>query len=159
MEAPIYPNFLEDAVEYEASERYWVDLWGQVDEFSRDGFGWSYPWVGTGSPLIKDGNPIFSAHSPELRRGVRIIQAEPLDSELEIQVWLGTFGGDEYDPESVHELVIACVLSDVASRIALSMITPWVQARPLSFTNVNGVIVPARSRYAPRIVTTFEHAA
>ena len=115
MATTLFPNFLKHDEEYEASVRFWINPWDRVDEFNRKSFGWTYPWVGTGSPLIKDGNPIFSAISPGLRRGVRIIQAEPIDSELDIQVWLDRFGGDVTDPTSVHELVIACVLSEEAA--------------------------------------------
>jgi hypothetical protein len=159
METPIYPGFLENPEEYEASELFWVALWNQVDALGRERYGWSYPWVGTGSPLIKDGNPIFSAHSPRLRRGVRVIQSEPLDQELDIQVWLSTFGGTKFDPDSIHELVIACVLSDEAARLALSLMTPWVQGSSLSFEYVNGVLVPPPPRRRPEFVFEFEEAA
>ena len=132
MVTALFPNFLRNDEEYEESVRYWVNLWNRVDEFIRTNFGWSYPWVGTGSPLIKDGNPIFSVISPGLRRGVRIIQAEPIDSDLDIQVWLDTFGGDVTDPTSIHELVIACVLSEEAARIAFDLISEWIQGLPVS---------------------------
>ena len=132
MVTALFPNFLRNDEEYEESVRYWVNLWNRVDEFNRTNFGWSYPWVGTGSPLIKDGNPIFSVISPGLRRGVRIIQAEPIDSDLDIQVWLDTFGGDVTDPTSIHELVIACVLSEEAARIAFDLISEWIQGLPVS---------------------------
>ena len=132
MVTALFPNFLRNDEEYEESVRYWVNLWNRVDEFNRTSLGWSFPWVGTGSPLIKDGNPIFSAISPGLRRGVRIIQAEPIDSELDIQVWLDTFGGDLNDPTSIQELVIACVLSEEAARIAFDLISQWIQGLSVS---------------------------
>ena len=129
----LFPNFLVDPEQYGLSERFWVDLWTQIDPFVRERSEWTYSWLGTGSPDIKDGNPIFSACSPVLRRGIRVIQQEPIEPGLDIQVWLDTFGGDITDPERIDELVISCVLSDVASQIALSLMTSWVRGLPISF--------------------------
>ena len=114
------PKFLIDPEQYRLSERYWEDLWSQIDFFDRASFEWTDPWLGTGSPDIKDGNPIFSAYSPVLGRGLRVIQEEPIHTMLDMQAWLDTFGGDITEPDRIHELVISCTLSDV------------VQTRPLS---------------------------
>src|SRR5947208_16414706 len=105
----LYPQFLVDPQQYMLSERFWEDLWSQIDPFHRKSFEWTHPWLGTGSPNIKDGNPIFSAYSPVLGRAVRVIQEEPIRPGLAIQVWLDTFGGDIIDPGHIHELVISCV--------------------------------------------------
>ncbi len=129
----LFPNFLVDAGQYEESERFWEDLWGRIDPRDRERFGWTFPWLGTGSPQIKDGNPIFSAVSPTLRRGVRVIQEEPIGSELDVQAWLDAFGGDADDPDRVDELVISCVLSDESSRIALELMSRWVRCLSISF--------------------------
>ena len=138
METALYPHFLGDPAEYASSAQFWVGLWNQIERFHRDGFGWSYPWLETGSPSMKDGNPIFSARSGVLRRGVRIVQLEPLGPGLDFQVWLDTFGGDITNPRSINELVIACVLSDEASRIAFGLISQWIQGLPVSIDYVNG---------------------
>ena len=72
-------EFPQKDEEYEASVRFWINLWDRVDQFSRKSFGWSYPWIGTGSLWIKDGNPIFSAISPGLLREVRqVVNPQPV---------------------------------------------------------------------------------
>ena len=57
----LFPRFLTDPDEYRLAERYWEDLWSRIDPLDRAASNWTYPWLGTGSPTIKDGNPIFSA--------------------------------------------------------------------------------------------------
>lgn len=129
----LFPDFLVNPEQYELSERFWKDLWERIDPDHRDRFAWTSPWLGTGSPEIKDGNPIFSAHSPKLGRGIRVIQEEPTGSELDMPVWwLDTFGGDITDPNRIDELVISCVLTDVASRVALDLMSPWVRGEAIS---------------------------
>jgi hypothetical protein len=129
----LFSDFLNDPAQYAESERLWHDLWLKIDPMLRERYLWETPWLGTGSTSIKDGNPIFSASSPVLRRGIRIIQQEPVQTGLDFQVWLDTFGGALTEPDCVHELVIACVLSDVATIYASALITQWVAGRPLAF--------------------------
>lgn len=128
----LFPHFLEDAEQYEFSERYWRDLWDRLAPVHREQFLWKSPWMGTGSPDIKDGNPIFSAFSPTLRRGIRVIQEEPIGSELDIRAWLDTFGGDITDPDRIHELVISCALSDAAASIARRLMELWISGQTLT---------------------------
>jgi hypothetical protein len=146
----LFPQFLVDPEQYKLSEQYWCDLWNKADRFDRARYEWTYPWLGTGSPDIKDGNPIFSAISAALRRGIRVIQEEPCETGPGIQAWLDTFGGDITSPDHIHELVISCTLSEVVAEVALSLITPWVQGNAISFkSNEAGLLVPA-SASAPR---------
>lgn len=128
----LFPHFLEDAEQYELSERYWRDLWERTAPAHREQFQWKSPWIGTGSPDIKDGNPIFSAHSPALKRGIRVIQEEPIGSELDIRAWLDTFGGDLAGPDQIHELVISCTLSDAAASIARRLMESWISGQALN---------------------------
>jgi hypothetical protein len=129
----LFSQFLLDPEQYKLSERHWEGLWNRIDSLDRDRFVWTPDWLGTGSLNIKDGNPIFSAYSPVLRRGIRVIQEEPIKPGLDIQAWLDTFGGDIMSPDHTDELVISCVLSDVASEIARSLMTPWVRGHSISF--------------------------
>ena len=147
----LFENFLDDPLQYEQSEKLWQDLWSGIPQANRERFLWQTPWMGTGSLSIKDGNPIFSAYSPLLRRGIRIIQQEPVEPGLDFQVWLDTFGGVPMEPESVNELVIACVLSDVATVYALTLMTPWVVGRPITFERDEGgqLVLNRSSRAVP----------
>lgn len=79
-----------------------------------------------------------------------MIQEEPTGSRLDIRAWLDTFGGDVTDPDSIVELVIVCALSDVSSRFALDLMSPWVRGRSISFrSNAARLLLPTDSE-APR---------
>ena len=141
----LFENFLGDPHQYQQSEEFWKDLWRDVVRSAGHHDDWLTPWLGTGSPLIKDGNPVFSAFSPLLRRGIRIVQQEPVEPGLDFQVWLDAFGGPPTDPESINELVVACVLSDVAAHYARSAMMAWVAGDPLSFRRDPGGRLVLRS--------------
>jgi hypothetical protein len=127
----LYANFLRDAAEYTYSEQHWIRLWDTVDPQSRAQKGWQQPWFEPLPPSLGEGNPMFSAVSPLLHRGIRIIQHAPTANDLEMQAWLDHFGGIFNDPDSIEELVISCALSDAASSAVLALIKPWVNGEPL----------------------------
>jgi hypothetical protein len=157
----LFGNFLEDPDEYQQSERYWMGVWSEVVGSARYDDKWQTPWLGTGSLLIKDGNPIFSAFSPVLRRGIRVVQQEPIEPGLDFQVWLDTFGGGPTDPDSVHELVIACVLSDVAAYHARTSMMTWVAGDSMSFSRDGGgrLVLRPSPRRSNDFQWTFDNAA
>ena len=128
-------TFLEDRSEYTRATDYWVELWERVDPLRRLLDGWKSPWLSTSfgdGSLDMDGNPIFSAFSPSLRKGVRIIQYPPTSNRIEFDFWQDTFGGPRTDPEAIRELVIACALSDEAADLALAAMRDWVDGKPVS---------------------------
>jgi hypothetical protein len=127
----LYPNFLHDETVYAQVERYWVDLWEKIDPTIRE--GWQQPWFQPLPPSISEGNPIFSAVSPRLKRGIRILQSEPAEKGLELVAYPDTFGGSIFDPNAIHELVISCALSDAVARISRSLMIPWVKGKAISF--------------------------
>src|SRR5947199_6372047 len=94
----LYPNFLSDDREYGLSEEHRLRLWQEVDPATRLRFEWQQPWFQPLPRSLSEGNPIFSAVSPTLRRGIRIIQHAPTESGLEIQAWPDFFGGSSSDP-------------------------------------------------------------
>ncbi len=129
----LYKNFLNDPREYRASEDFWIRRW-QRETFDAPGLSeWLTPWISTGSPDCLDGNPIFSAYSPFLRKGVRIIQHEPTSRKLEIQAWPDFVGGSFHDPDAIRELVISCALSEAAADWAMSLTHLWVADDSISF--------------------------
>jgi hypothetical protein len=127
----LHSNFLRDPKEYALSEEHWVRLWQQVEPQSRLLYRWRHPWFQPLPPSLSEGNPIFTAVSPILRRGIRVIQHEPTESDLEFQAWLDFFGGDSPDPDRIEELVMSCALSDPACQVALSLMEPWVKGEPI----------------------------
>ena len=139
----LYAKFLTDPWIYREAEAYWLKIWESIDPSVRGAYQWTTPWVHTGSPEILDGNPIFSAVSRTLARGIRIIQHEPTSGDLEIQAWPNRFGGNVGDPESIHELVIACALSDSAAAHAGLLMDQWVNGQSNIFEDDRGkLLVP-----------------
>ncbi len=129
----LFANFMNDDGDYRASEGYWEALWLRTDANMIEKHQWIHPWISTGSPDYLDGNPIFSACSRSLRRGVRIIQHEPTTQRLEIQAWPDFVGGSYHDPDAIQELVISCALSEAAADWAMSLLRFWVAGRSISF--------------------------
>ncbi len=128
----LYPNFLRDGAEYAGAEQHWVRLWHAFDPQLRSQKGWQQPWFEPLPPSVGEGNPIFSAVSPFLHRGIRIIQHAPTTNELEVQAWLDTYGGAFSDPNSIRELVISCTLSDAVSSAVIALMEPWVKGDSLN---------------------------
>jgi hypothetical protein len=133
----LYANFLNDPREYALSEQHWINLWNQLEPHCRTDKGWHQPWFEPLPPSLGAGNPIFTAVSPVLRRGIRVIQHQPTETSLEIQAWLDFFGGSSDDVDRIEEIVISCALSDSASRAALSLMKPWVSGDTLSFDSLS----------------------
>lgn len=123
---PLFPSFLQDRAEYAASVEYWNRLWEKINPAARSVYGWRRPWLARDAATVLDGNPIFSAISEELQKGVRIIQHAPSSNSVEFTSWLDTFGGNHADPEAVVELVIACALTDPVAVLASTLIEIWV---------------------------------
>ncbi len=146
----IFPDFLRDNRVYGRTEGYWVELWRQVNPDFQAQFGWQQPWFQPLPRLLSEGNPIFSAVSPTLRRGIRIIQFEPTSPRAEIVAYPDTFGGPYYDPSAIRELVISCALSDVTSQMALSLMQPWIVGKSVSFNLGEAGMVMTPARYEER---------
>lgn len=137
----LYSGFLKDPGLYSLSEHYWQGLWQSISDQDRFRYGWQQPWFQPLPPKLGQGNPIFSAISPVLRRGIRVIQHEPTSNSLEIQAWTDSFGGPVTDPASIKELVIACALSNLAAGVVLEMMKTWVVNRSISFcTPIPGTV-------------------
>jgi hypothetical protein len=134
----LFPKFLDSQNEYSQSAEYWIQLWEKIDKFQRAGRGWRQPWLWTGMDKggdFLDGNPIFSAYSPIRHEGIRIIQYIPSSNKLEFDCWLDNFGGDETDPASIRELVIACALSEESSNKAYELMQEWILRGDISRRN------------------------
>ncbi len=118
-------RFLADAAEYESAQARWRQLWDKLIATEKPEAEWKVPWFApefVDGTAMRDGNPIFSAVSPTLRRGIRVLQHEPTTDQLELDYWLDTFGSDE----PISELVISCALSDQAEQRAADLIRSWI---------------------------------
>ena len=82
----LHPKFLEESSDYDASVREWRTVWDSIDAFAREYEGWAIPWV---DESMRDGNPILSAWSEKLRRGIRIIQHQDPNAFV---VWVVPIG-------------------------------------------------------------------
>jgi len=140
----LFPNFLHDERIYAQAESFWVDLWNRVDGLDRHRNGWRQPWFQPLPPDVGEGNPIFSAVSPVLRRGIRILQSEPTEKGVEYFAYPDTFGGAVFVPGVISEWVISCALSDEAAHYALSQIRQWVAGKPITIDERVGVMPMSR---------------
>ncbi|MGH7134187.1 MAG: hypothetical protein ACREHD_00520 [Pirellulales bacterium] len=134
----LFPDFLSDHHEYAKTEAYWLhEVWERIPESYRRFGGWRPAWFTAGPP--HDGNPIFTAVSVSLRKGVRVIQYEPLMTgvSLELDFWLDTVGGPATDPRTFQELVIACSLSMESAALAHKFISAWLTGSIEMMTSSN----------------------
>lgn len=130
-----FPRFLDDPKEYQQAETLWRERWSDLLRRLGQEWLWQSPWLSTsfadGSPS-QDGNPIFSAVSPRLRRGVRVIQIEPSDKPRELYAWTDTFGEGEREP--IKELVLTCVLTDQTLLDAVDLMKRWLTDEEADFS-------------------------
>ncbi len=123
----LFPNFLNDPEEYRQAEILWNEQWRKLIAQVGQEHLWTTPWINTtfanGTPWL-DGNPVFSAICPSGRRGIRIIQQEPSEAEIELNSWTDTFAQGEN--EEIKELVISCPLTAETLREAMSLIRQWI---------------------------------
>lgn len=113
-----HPDFQTNPQSYAACVSEWEALWQSIDRFARDLHDWTTPWLDTS---MRDGNPIFSARSSPLRRGLRIIQHG--DATI-FAVWRNTFA--KGSSEAVDELVIDCALTDEHVARARELVGQWL---------------------------------
>lgn len=144
----LYPDFLVNPDQYAQAVRYWQELWSRIDRHLREPTGWVSPWLDGGPPDIRDGNPIFTAWSPSLMRGIRIIQHPPESDGPELAFWTDTFGGPLGDPNSIDEFVMACALSEEVEPFARLLVEAWISGEAIYIEHESHAMVGARP---PRI--------
>jgi hypothetical protein len=111
----------------------WHDQWNKLLSESGEQAEWKTPWIDNsfadGTPFLV-GNPIFSAVCPSRRLGVRVIQHDPSEGHTGLSYWTDTFAAG--DPEEVHELVMACVLTSETLRECLALMSQWVRGEEVT---------------------------
>jgi hypothetical protein len=124
----LFPDLLKDSSAYARAQRHWEAVWMKVLSTTDLAQAWQSPWMSNPFP---DGNPIFTAVSPSLHRGVRIIQEEPGEpDDTDLDWWLDHFG-EQNEPDAIHELVIACCPSRENAAQIEHLLSQWVASGDL----------------------------
>lgn len=122
MDTILYPDFLEDITSYQAAADFWQ---ARLDPLFRELELKKQDYLNTtmvnGVPL-HDGNPIYQAYLPELKKAVRIIQEEPI-LPADFGSWMNV---TEVEEEEVQELVIGLVLTEENVERAIGEIHGWL---------------------------------
>ena len=108
MDTILYPDFLEDISSYQAASDFWH---AKLDTLFRELGLSKQDYLNTtmvNGVALQDGNPIFQAYFPELKKAVRIIQEEPL-LPADFGSWVNF---TEVEEEELEELVIGLVLTE-----------------------------------------------
>lgn len=122
MDTILYPDFLEDITSYQAASDFWQ---AKLDPLFRELGLSKQDYLNTtmvNGVALQDGNPIYQAYFPELKKAVRIIQEEPL-LPADFGSWVNV---TEVDEEVVVELVISLVLTEENVERAREEIQEWV---------------------------------
>ena len=131
MDKLLFQNFLENSEEYEAAEHFWKDVFAETIRSAGQAGAWA-PWrprhYANGTPLERDGNPIFDARSVRLGRAVQVIQWPAEGGHVGISGWVTqlTVSDDTDNAENVLELTINLSLSEESAAIARALLSSWV---------------------------------
>ena len=118
----LYPDFLEDVSSYLAASDFWH---AKLDPLFRELGLNKQNYLNTtmvNGVALNDGNPIYQAYFPELKKAVRIIQEEPL-LPADFGSWVNL---TEVEEEEVEELVISLVLTEENVERAREDVQGWV---------------------------------
>lgn len=129
MVTPLYGRFLEEQAEYDAAERFWEELFRDIvgSAHARDWHRWRPRTYANGTPLERDGNPMFDTLNIRLRRALQVIQWPVESSAVEISAWISEIVVERADQLlPVEELTINLSLSRESASIARSLISQWV---------------------------------
>jgi len=125
----LFEHFLTDLNEYLACERYWQSLIQRVSAESQQANEW-VPWISRnrpdGTPVERDGNPIYDAYSKRLNRAIRILQHERSAQGVEIAAWIKTYGA-EFAELPGSELFINLCLSQESAVAAEKLMSAWMR--------------------------------
>ena len=126
----ILTRFLESRESYDEARAFWGNLLDEVARqvgAPREWEAWESERFLDGSPLPRDGNPIFSARCAELGRAVRIIQSPPESNSMEIAAWVDSFDfSADGGPPFTEELVINLAASQEAIDMVRGVLESWM---------------------------------
>jgi len=123
MDAILYPDFLEGISSYQAAYNFWqAKLDPLFQELGLKKQDYLNTTMVNGVALL-DGNPIYQAYFPELKKAVRIIQEEPI-LPADYGSWVNL---PEVEDEDVEELVISLVLTEENVERTVAEIHSWLE--------------------------------
>lgn len=121
-----YNNYLNDAVVYDALERFWMGIFYMwLDAENINSSNWISPFYKTtfsNGKKMMDGNPIFSAKSRKDGRIIRVIQEDSIDGDV-----FTSWRNSTADAKGIlNELVIVCTLNSHNLKKAKDIIISWI---------------------------------
>jgi len=127
----LYPDFLKDPAQYQLAERYWRDMVEDIATDHRQRGEWQpflVRFFRNGTPMPRDGNPIYDARSERLLRALQIIQWPPDSRDhAAISAWLDSFDHSaDGGTGPTDELFINLVLSKESAVRARELIERWM---------------------------------
>lgn len=136
----LFESFLEDPEQYRAAEQYWAALVADVAGSMNQANEW-HRWIPQenpdGTPMERDGNPIFDGRSDRLDRAFRIMQHRPVSDDVEIAGWVKSYEPEYVDPLPRDELFINLSLSQESADLVRLLLQKWMRAEttPDDMTN------------------------
>ncbi|MGK0366832.1 MAG: hypothetical protein ACI85O_003909 [Saprospiraceae bacterium] len=119
----LYQKFLEDKRIYNLAQA----SWGRVLTSLLKDLNYTYsPYLNDRHNGKKeyDGNPIFNAYIPEIKRAVRIIQVSPEDEGDDISGWIDDI---QLKDKNMKELVLDLKLTKDAKKRARELMSAWIE--------------------------------
>ena len=144
----LHADFLESSRPYEQARSFWRSLLEEAQ--MRHDVRWQIPWLNELPAELQDGNPIFTAWSPLLRRGLRVIQRRPSVELPDLGYWLDVFGGGLHEPGAVEELVLNCSPSVELVPQLQALMSSWISGARVSVSfDVPQLITEGRQLVLP----------
>ena len=120
----LFKDFLKDREEYAKAQKYWEEfldgLFPPAEIKSVKRLNYHY----LNGEEVFDGNPITDRYFENLKKTVRIIQTEVLETGLSLDVW--TEKKEINDNEAVYELVVSLELSEESIEIVKEILKKWI---------------------------------
>lgn len=119
----LYADFLENKRSYNLAQ----GAWGRLLDSILKAHGYTHkPYINQFQNGKKeyDGNPIFSAFIPEIKRAIRIIQVSPDEEGQDISAWIDDI--ELTEKSKTKELVLDLKLSPNARMTAKNLMEKWV---------------------------------
>lgn len=132
----LYANFLDNKRTYNLAQGSWKRLLNSI--LKQHGYTFqSYINQKQNGKKEYDGNPIFSAYVPEIKRAIRVIQVSPEEEGDDLSAWIDDIDlSEKLAAGQTKELVLDLKLSKQTKNDARELIQQWVNQQ-LSAATLN----------------------